>query len=51
LQDVTEEALSKKTLQESERPAQLLGQELAAANEELRAANEEIQAGNEELGE
>jgi PAS domain-containing protein len=50
LQDVTREALAKQTLQASEQKAQLLAQELAAANEELLAANEKIQSTNEELG-
>ncbi len=48
--DVTGETEARQRLEESERQAQALAQELAASNEELRAANEEIRSSNEELG-
>ncbi|MBD0255160.1 MAG: PAS domain-containing protein [Cytophagales bacterium] len=48
--DIDEQKRAQAALAEREREAQVLAEELAAANEELRAANEEIQAANEELG-
>ncbi len=47
--EATGQVLARKQTEQSERQAQFLAQELAAANEELRAANEEIQSTNEEL--
>ncbi|WP_224995230.1 PAS domain-containing protein [Cesiribacter sp. SM1] len=49
LQDQTKEVLAREQQEQSEKAAQKLAEELAAANEELQAANEEIQASNEEL--
>lgn len=47
--EVTEQVLARQQVEQSERQAQGLAQELAAANEELRAANEEVLSTNEEL--
>lgn len=47
--NVTEQVNARKKIEQSQRAAHRLAQELAVANEELRAANEEIQASNEEL--